>query len=148
MSVLKEQLKSDLKAAMIAKENFKRDTIRFLMAAIKQVEVDERIELDDDAIFKIIQKSLKQREDAAKQYKDAGRDDLYEKEEAEAVILKAYLPEQLSTEELTQIIKQHINACGASSMKDMGKVMQGVSQEVGSRADGKTLSLLVKDLLK
>ena len=148
MSVLKEQLKSDLKAAMIAKENFKRDTIRFLMAAIKQVEVDERIELDDDAIFKIIQKSLKQREDAAKQYKEAGRDDLYEKEEAEAAILKAYLPEQLSTEELTQIIKQHIQACGASSMKDMGKVMQGVSQKVGSRADGKTLSLLVKDLLK
>jgi uncharacterized protein YqeY len=148
MSNVKEQLKSDLKAAMVAKENFKRDTIRFLMAAIKQIEVDERIELDDAGIYKIIQKSLKQREDAAKQYQDAGREDLFEKEMAEADILKGYLPKQLTTEELKTIILDVIKSTNASGMKDMGSVMKGVSSEVGSRADGKTISTLVKELLK
>ena len=148
MSSVKEQLKSDLKAAMIAKENFKRDTIRFLMAAIKQIEVDERIEVDNDGIYKIIQKSLKQREDAAKQYQEAGRDDLYNKEVAEAEILKVYLPKQLSLDELSTIIKAVIQKSGATGMKDMGKVMKMVSQEVGSSADGKTVSTLVKELLK
>ena len=148
MSTVKEQLKSDLKAAMIAKENFKRDTIRFLMAAIKQVEVDERIELEDDAIYKLIQKALKQREDAASQFKEAGRDDLYEKEMAEAAILKVYMPLQLTQEELKSIIQNSITTLGASSMKEMGKVMQAVNNEVGSRADGKTISTLVKELLK
>ena len=148
MSSVKEQLKSDLKAAMIAKENFKRDTIRFLMAAIKQIEVDERIEVDNDGIYKIIQKSLKQREDAAKQYQEAGRDDLYNKEVAEAEILKVYLPKQLSLDELSTIIKAVIQKSGATGMKDMGKVMKMVSLEVGSSADGKTVSTLVKELLK
>ncbi len=148
MSAVKEKLKSDLKAAMIAKENFKRDTIRFLMAAIKQVEVDERIEMDDAGIYKLIQKSLKQREDAASQFKDAGRDDLYEKEMREAEILKVYMPEQLSDDALKNIIVATISKVGASSMKDMGKVMKMVNEEVGSQADGKTISTLVKDLLK
>jgi uncharacterized protein YqeY len=148
MSDVKEQLKADVKAAMIAKENFKRDTIRFLLAAIKQVEVDERIEVDDAGIFKLIQKSLKQREDAASQYKDAGRDDLYEKEMAEAKIIQAYLPQQLTQEELKQIIQEAITQTNASSIKDMGSVMKVVNETVGARSDGKTLSQLVKELLK
>jgi len=148
MSTVKETLKSDLKAAMIAKENFKRDTIRFLMAAIKQVEVDERIEVDDAGIYKLIQKSLKQREDSASQFKEAGRDDLYEKEMKEAEILKVYMPKQLSEEELTTVINATIAKLGASSMKEMGMVMKAVNEEVGSSADGKTISNLVKDLLK
>jgi uncharacterized protein YqeY len=148
MASVKEQLKSDLKTAMVAKDNFKRDTIRFLMAAIKQIEVDERIELEDDGIYKIIQKSLKQREDAALQYKDAGRSDLFEKEMAEAEILKAYLPKQLSKEELEVIILEQIKTLHAEGMKDMGRVMKAVNSEVGSRADGKTISGLVKELLK
>ena len=148
MSTVKETLKSDLKAAMIAKENFKRDTIRFLMAAIKQIEVDERIELDDAGIYKLIQKSLKQREDSASQFKEAGRDDLYEKEMKEAEILKVYMPKQLSEEELTTVINATIAKLGASSMKEMGMVMKAVNEEVGSSADGKTISNLVKDLLK
>ncbi len=148
MSGLKEKLKSDLKAAMIAKENFKRDTIRFLMAAIKQVEVDERIEMDDAGITKLIQKSLKQREDAASQFKAASRDDLYDKEMREAAILKAYMPKQLSQEALKSIITATIAKVGATSMKDMGKVMKLVNDEVGSQADGKTISNLVKELLK
>lgn len=147
MASAKETLKSDLKAAMIAKENFKRDTIRFLMAAIKQIEVDERIELDDDAIYKVIQKSLKQREDAAKQYKDAGREDLHDKEIAEAEILKVYLPKQLDDGDLKALISQSITALGASSMKDMGRVMKEVNEKVGSSADGKRVSALVKELL-
>ena len=147
MSSLKETLKSDLKAAMIAKENFKRDTIRFLMAAIKQIEVDERIELDDDAITKVIQKSLKQREDAANQYKDAGRSDLHDKEVAEAEILKVYLPKQLDDDALKTVISETINTLGASGMKDMGRVMKDVSEKVGTSADGKRVSSLVKELL-
>jgi len=148
MSTVKEQLKSDLKTAMIAKENFKRDTIRFLMAAIKQIEVDERIEVDDAGIYKLIQKSLKQREDAASQFKEAGRDDLYEKEMAEAEILKVYMPLQLSNEELTGIIHATIAKLGANSMKEMGIVMKAVNNEVGSSADGKTISTLVKTIIK
>lgn len=148
MSSVKEILKADLKAAMMAKDNFKRDTIRFLMAAIKQVEVDERIEMDDTGIYKLIQKSLKQRDDAAMQFKDAGRDDLYDKEIAEADILKVYMPKQLSEDELKVLINGVISDLGASSMKDMGGVMKEVSSKVGSSADGKTVSMLVKDLLK
>jgi uncharacterized protein YqeY len=147
MGSVKDTLKSDLKAAMIAKENFKRDTIRFLMAAIKQIEVDERIELDDDAIYKVIQKSLKQREDAAKQYKDAGRDDLYDKEVAEAEILKIYLPKQMDDEALRNLINDAIKSLDAQGMKDMGRVMKYVNEKVGSSADGKRVSTLVKELL-
>ncbi len=147
MSQVKEVLKSDLKDAMKAKDVFKRETIRFLMSAIKQIEVDERRELSDDDIYKIIQKSVKQREDAAKQYKDAGREDLYEKETKEATLIKAYLPQQLSQDELKQIVSDVIAKSGASSMKDMGGVIKQVMAEVGSRADGKSVSNIVKALL-
>ncbi len=147
MGSVKDTLKSDLKAAMIAKENFKRDTIRFLMAAIKQIEVDERIELDDAGIYKVIQKSLKQREDAATQYKDAGRDDLYDKEVAEAEILKVYLPKQMDDEALKSLISESIRTLDAQGMKDMGRVMKSVNEKVGSSADGKRVSSLVKELL-
>ena len=147
VSQVKEVLKSDLKDAMKAKDVFKRETIRFLMSAIKQIEVDERRELSDDDIYKIIQKSVKQREDAAKQYKDAGREDLYEKETKEAALIKAYLPQQLSEDELKQIISSVITKSGATSMKDMGGVIKQVMTEVGSRADGKSVSNIVKALL-
>ncbi len=147
MSQLKEKLKSDLKAAMIAKDNFTRDTIRFLMSAIKQIEVDERVELADDDINKIIQKSIKQREDAASQYKEAGRDDLYEKEFKEAELLKKYLPKQLSEDDLKSIVQNCIDEVGATSMKDMGKVVKSVLAKVGSSSDGKSVSNLVKSLL-
>ncbi|MCH9813577.1 MAG: GatB/YqeY domain-containing protein [Epsilonproteobacteria bacterium] len=147
MSVVKETLKSDLKDAMKAKDVFKRETIRFLMSALKQVEVDERRELSDDDIFKIIQKSIKQREDAALQYKEAERDDLCEKELAEAEILKAYLPKQLSSEELMTLVQGIIDESGATGMKDMGRVMKLASEHVGAGADGKTMSAIVKKLL-
>jgi len=147
MSEIRDRLKDDLKTAMKSKDVFKRDTIRFLMAALKQVEVDERKELTDDDIYKIIQKSIKQREDAAKQYEEAKREDLSEKEISEANLLKEYLPKQLNNDELRAIIKEIILLSKASSMKDMGAVMKLVVDRVGTCADGKRISTAVKDLL-
>lgn len=147
MSQVKAKLQEDLKVAMKEKDQFKRDTIRFLMSAIKQVEVDERKTLSDDDIYKIIQKSVKQREEAVKQYREAGRDDLADKEEKEAVLLKSYLPEQLDEEALRKIVAETIAESGATSMKEMGSVIKSVMAKVGSRADGKSVSAIVKELL-
>ncbi len=147
MSQVKDRLKSDLKIAMKEKNIFKRETIRFLMSAIKQVEVDERKDLSDDDIYKIMQKSIKQREDAASQFKKASRDDLYTKEINEAKLLKGYLPKQLSSNELEEIIKKIIQTQGATGLKDMGKVMQLTKSEVGSSSDAKSMSEIIKHLL-
>ena len=122
--------------------------IRLLTAAIKQVEVDERRELSDDDIYKIIQKSIKQREDSAKQYKEAGRDELYEKEIKEAKLLLSYMPKQLSIDEIKEIVSSIISDLKAEGMKDMGRVMKEASQKIGLSADGKSISMVVKDLLK
>jgi uncharacterized protein YqeY len=132
---------------MKAKDRFRRDTIRFLMSAIKQVEVDTRKELSDEDVVKIIQKSLKQRLEAAKQYKEGGREDLYEKEMKEAAILEEYLPKQLSDEELEAELKTIIAEVGASSMKDMGKVMGAATKKLAGRADGRRINEMVKKIL-
>jgi hypothetical protein len=147
MSQLKIKLQDDLKDAMKNKDNFKRDAIRFLMSALKQIEVDERKELNDADIIKIIQKSLKQRDDAATAFKEAGRIDLYDKEVAEANILKAYLPQQLSDEALKDIIQKHIASSGATSLKEIGKIMAGVLAECEGVADGKRINTIAKELL-
>ncbi len=144
---LKERLQQDLKTAMKEKDTFKRDTIRFLMSAIKQVEVDTRKELSDEDIVKIIQKSVKQREEAAQQYKEGGREDLYEKETKEAELLKTYLPKQLSDEELRAELERIIQEVGATSMKDMGKVMGVATKKLAGKADGKRINQMVKELL-
>ena len=148
MSLLKEKLQNDLKEAMKNKDNAKRDTIRFLMSALKQIEVDERKELNDADIIKIIQKSLKQREDSMIAFKDANREDLYEKELAEATILKAYLPAQLSDEALKNIIQKHIDALGATSLKDLGKIMPLILAECAGVADGKRINTIAKEILQ
>ncbi|WP_187648468.1 GatB/YqeY domain-containing protein [Nitrosophilus labii] len=147
MSELKKKLQEDLKIAMKEKDTFKRDTVRFLMSAIKQVEVDSRKELSDEDIIKIIQKSVKQREESARQYKDAGREDLYEKEIKEAQILKSYLPKQLSDEELEAELKKIIEEVGATSLKDMGKIMGVATKKLASVADGKRINQTAKKLL-
>ncbi len=144
---LKEQIKNDIKEAMRAKDTAKRDTLRNLNAAIKQIEVDDRRELSDADVEAILMKYAKQREDAKAQFADAGRDDLVAKEEAELAIVKSYLPEPLSEAELETIIKEIIAETGAQSMKDMGKVMGAAKAKVGSRADGGTISKMVKGLL-
>lgn len=147
MSLLKAKLQDDLKEAMKNKDNEKRDAIRFLMSALKQIEVDERKELSDADIIKIIQKSLKQREDSMIAFKEAGREDLYAKELAEAAILKVYLPEQLSDEALKAIIQKHIEAIGATSLKEIGKIMPLVLAECSGVADGKRINMLAKEIL-
>lgn len=147
MSLLKERLQNDLKEAMKNKENTKRDAIRFLMSALKQIEVDERKDLSDADIIKIIQKSLKQREDSMMAFKEAQRVDLYEKELAEATLLKVYLPEQLSDDALKAIIQKHIDAVGATSLKELGKIMPLVLAECAGVADGKRINILAKEIL-
>jgi len=147
MSQLKTKLQDDLKEAMKTKDTFKRDVIRFLMSALKQIEVDERKELSDADITKIIQKSLKQRDDAATAFKDADRMDLYDKEMAEAAILKSYLPQQLDDEVLKIIVQKHIQSSGATSLKEIGKIMAGVLAECEGVADGKRINAIAKELL-
>lgn len=144
---LKEQLKSDLKDAMKAKEVQKRDSIRSINTMIKQIEVDERIELDDAKIIQLIQKGIKQREEAIVQFKAAKRDDLVENEQNQIDIFSLYLPKQLTDEELETLIQSIIEEVGAISMKDIGKVMNPAKEKVGGSADGKRINLVVKKLL-
>ena len=144
---LKERIKADIKEAMRAKDVTKRDTLRNLNAAIKQIEVDERRELNDSEIEAILSKYLKQREDALSQFKEAKREDLVAKEESEIAIVKQYLPEPLSDDELKELVKKVANEVGATSMKDMGKVMGAIKKEVGSRADGSKVNKFFKEIL-
>lgn len=144
---LKERIQNEVKEAMKAKDTVRRDALRLLTSAFKQVEVDERIELDDEATLKIIQKQVKQRQDAAAQYKDAGREDLYDKEMAEIAIYEAYLPKQLDDADLETRIKEIIVKVGAASMKDIGKVMGTASKELSGIADGKRINECAKALL-
>ena len=144
---LKEILKSDLKDAMRAKDIMKRDSIRAINTMIKQIEVDERIELEDNDIIKLIQKGIKQRDEAIIQYKEAKRDDLIEKEQKQIDIFSLYLPKQLNDEELEIIIQNIINEVGATTMKDMGKIMGVAKSTIGGSADGKRINEMVKSIL-
>jgi len=144
---LKEQIKEDIKAAMRAKETAKRDTLRNIQTVIKQIEVDERKELTDTDVEKILMKYAKQREDGITQFKEAGREDLVAKEKAELVLIKSYLPEPMSDQELESVLKGIITAIDAKGMQDMGKIMGAAKQEVGSRADGGRINQIVKKLL-
>lgn len=144
---LKEQILGEIKEAMKAKDVKRRDALRLLTSAFKQIEVDERIELDDEGVTKIIQKQVKQRLDAANQFKEAGRDDLYEKEMEEIAIYEVYLPKQLDDAELESRIKAIITKVGAESMKDIGKVMGMASKELNGIADGKRINVCAKALL-
>ncbi len=144
---LKDQIKADIKEAMRAKDTARRDTLRNLSAAIKQIEVDERKELSDSEVEAILTKYAKQREDALAQFKEAGRDDLVAKEEAELAVVRSYLPEPLSDEELKAAVVAIVEQVGATSMKDMGKIMGAVKKEYGSRADGAKVNKLVKEIL-
>ena len=144
---LKEQINTDIKEAMKAKENEKRDALRLLSSAFKQIEVDERKELSDEDIIKIIQKQIKQRNDSIEQYKIANRDDLIAKESLEISFYEIYLPKQLSDEELQTAIKAIIEQVGATTMKDIGKVMGAASKELAGKVDGKRINECAKALL-
>lgn len=147
LSQLKIKIQNDIKEAMKAKDVFKRDTLRFLSSAMKQIEVDERKELTDEDIIKILQKQIKQREESSSQYREAGREDLYEKENSEAELFKSYLPKQLSDDELKEKLKEIIGKVGATSIKDIGKVMGMATKELAGVADGKRINGTVKEIL-
>ena len=144
---LREQINQDLKEAMKAKDTKKRDALRLLTSAFKQVEVDERKELSDDDVIKIIQKQVKSRNESATQYKEAGREDLMQQELEEIAYFEPYLPKQLSDEELASAVKSIIEKVGATSMKDMGKVMGAASKELAGKADGRRINECVKKIL-
>ncbi len=141
---LKEQITSDMKDAMRAKDKDRLGTIRLIQAAIKQREVDERIELDDEQVLVVLDKMVKQRRDSITQYRDAGRDELAAKEEAELEIIQHYLPEALSEAEIDSLIEEAIASSGAESMKDMGKVMGILKPKVQGRADMGAVSARIK----
>lgn len=144
---LKQQINDDVKAAMLAKDTERRDTIRLLTAAIKQKEVDERIELDDAGVIAVIDKMVKQRKDSIAAFEQGGRADLAAKEAAELVVLQAYLPARLSAEEVAAEVKAIVAEIGAKGPGDMGKVMGAVKARLAGKADMGQVSAAVKAAL-
>lgn len=144
---LKDKLQQDMKDALRGGDKRSLGVIRLILAAIKQREVDERIELDDAQITVVLDKMAKQRRDSLEQYEKAGRDDLADQETFELEMLKAYLPEQLGDAEITTLIDEAIQATGASSMKDMGKVMGQLKSKLQGRADMGAVSGRIKNRL-
>ena len=144
---LKEKLSEDMKAAMRAKQSEKLATIRLINAAIKQREVDERIELGDDQVLSVIEKMIKQRKDSITQFEAGGRQDLADKEKAEMVVLAAYMPAQMSDAEVQTEVAAAVAQSGASGPQDMGKVMAILKPKLAGRADMTAVSGLVKAAL-
>ena len=144
---LKDRVTEDMKTAMRAGDKERLATIRLLLAAIKQREVDERITLDDGQVLAVIDKMMKQRREAIAQFESGGRSDLVAKENAEIDVLQGYLPAQLSSAELDALISEAITATGAASIKDMGKVMGFVKPKAQGRTDMGALSARIKQKL-
>jgi uncharacterized protein YqeY len=144
---LKDQITDDMKTAMRARETERLGTIRLLLSAIKQREVDARVTLDDAAITAVIDKMIKQRKDSISQFQTAGRDDLVAKEQAELVVLAAYMPEQMSEEAINAEIQAAVSATGAAGPQDMGKVMGVLKPKLAGRVDMTAVSGLVKAAL-
>jgi uncharacterized protein len=144
---LKERITEDMKTAMRAGEKERLGTVRLLLAAIKQREVDERIALDDGQVLAVIEKMIKQRREAISQFESGGRSDLVAKETAEIGVLQLYLPAQLTPGEIDALITEAIAATGAASIKDMGKVMGFVKGKAQGRADMGALSARIKQKL-
>ena len=138
------RITDDMKTAMRARDTARLGTVRLLLAAVKQREIDERIELDDAAVSSIVEKLIKQRKDSISQFQAAGRDDLVAVEQAELIVLQAYLPEQLSAAEVEAAVVAAIAESGAASAKDMGKVMGLLKPRLGGRADMGQVSALIK----
>ena len=144
MSLLKERITDDMKVAMKAKNKERLLVIRTILAAIKQIEVDERIELDDERIMLVLDKMLKQRRESIRQFKEAGRNDLTEIEEAEIVVIQDFLPQALTEEEIDAQVLKAITDSGAGSIKDMGKVMGILKPQMLGRADMSIVSSVIK----
>ena len=144
---LKEDIQQDMKEAMRAGDKQRLGTIRLILSAIKQREVDERITLDDQQVTAVLDKMSKQRRESLSQYEKAGRDDLAEQEAYELELIQAYLPEPLGEEEINQLIDAAISETGASSLKDMGKVMGFLKPKLQGRADMGAVSAQIKTRL-
>lgn len=145
---LKDKILSDIKDAMKNKDAVVLSTLRFLNAAIKNREIEVRPNaITDEDVVNVIKKSVKQRQDSIEQYENAGRPELAENEKAELKILEAYLPEQLSEDQIAAIVREAITATGASTMKDMGGVMSYVREKTGGNADNRIVSQIVKNAL-
>lgn len=140
---IREQILADIKEAMKAKDEFKRDTLRTLNAALKQVEVDQRIEMTDEVVLPLLQKEIKKRADSVELYLKGAREDLAKKEQSEIELIKAYLPAQLSDDELKEKIKSIIEKAG----KNLGAVMKMAKDEIGASAEAKRISMIAKELL-
>lgn len=147
MSAIKQRLNDDVKVAMRNKDKDRLLTLRMILAAIKQKEVDERIDLDDSQVLAVLDKMAKQHRDSIAQYQKAGRDDLVTKENHELDIVQEYLPSQLGDDEIQALIQDAIKATGATSMQDMGKVMAEIKPKAQGRTDMGKLSGLVKAAL-
>ena len=147
MAEIKQRINDDVKTAMRSKDKERLLTLRMILAAIKQKEVDERIELDDTQVLAVLDKMAKQHRDSIDQFKQAGRNDLVEKENSELAIIQTYLPAQLSEDEIQQCIRDAIQESGASSMQDMGKVMAILKPKLQGRADMGKISGMVKQSL-
>ena len=144
---IRQTISDDMKTFMRAKDTARLGAIRLLQASIKQKEVDERIELNDDQILAVIQKMLKQRKDSIEAYQQANRQDLIDQEQLEIEVLTKYMPEPLSDEEINQFIEEAIETTGAADMKDMGKVVGVLKSKVAGRADMGEVSKLVRQKL-
>ncbi len=147
MSEIKAKLNDAVKDAMRAKDKERLSTLRLATSALKQVEVDERVELDDTRVLAILDKMVKQRKDSVEQFTQGGRDDLAQKEQLEIDVLKEFLPEAMGDDEIAAVIQAAITETGAEGMKDMGKVMGLVKPQVQGRADMSAVSKKVKELL-
>ncbi len=147
MSSLKQQLQIALKEAMKKKDHERRNAIRLLNSAIKQVEIDDRRELDDEAVLAVLQKEAKKHRETIAELEAAGRADAADSSRSELKIVEEFLPQQLSSVELRPIVKAAIDEAGASSMKDMGEVMKIVMPQVRGLSDGKQVNAIVKELL-
>ena len=140
---IREQILADIKEAMKAKDEFKRDTLRTLNAALKQVEDDQRIEMTDEVVLPLLQKEIKKRADSVELYLKGAREDLAKKEQSEIELIKAYLPAQLSDDELKEKIKSIIEKV----VKNLGSVMNMSKDEIGASAEAKRISMIAKELL-
>ncbi|NVK42607.1 MAG: GatB/YqeY domain-containing protein [Oceanospirillaceae bacterium] len=147
MSELKQRINAEMKTAMRAKDKARLGTIRMIQAEIKRIEVDERIELDDTRVMAVLDKMQKQRRDSISQFDEAGRQDLADQERQELEVIKTFLPQPLTEEEVAGLVDQAISTSGAQSMQDMGKVMGVLKPQIQGRADMGIVSKLVKDKL-
>lgn len=147
MELLKDRIKEDMKTAMKAGDKARLGVIRMILAAIKQIEVDERIELDNDRTIVVLDKMLKQRRESIKQFREAGRDDLVKIEESEILVIQDFLPQALTDGEIDAMVAQAVADIGAESIKDMGKVMGLLKPQMQGRADMSVVSAKIKATL-